>query len=166
MCPYSIFLSKEDCGRAGLALGGSLLDREVKKVSLSSAPFGCSIDISAGAGYILYNSSRGKNDGNYQSVCSKGSFTLLPRTYKGGCPSLMNVSKDNCEAAGLSIGGKMSNNGKMYEGSWSHVPFGCSIGGGSGRLDFIHYNSDTNGKNNGYYASLCHELPVSDVDSS
>ena len=77
----------------------------------------------------------------------------------------MNVSKDNCAAAGLSAGGKMSNNGKMVEGSWSWVPFGCNIGGGSGGT-FIHYNSDTNGENNGNYASLCHELPVSDVDSS
>merc|ERR1719330_1528316 len=54
-CPASMFLSKEDCRSAGLAVGGVLLDREIKEGSWSTAPHGCSINFSNG-NYVLYNS--------------------------------------------------------------------------------------------------------------
>ena len=160
MCPYSMYLSKEDCRQAGLAVGGFLLDGKVKEGSWSWLPFGCSINQSSGN--IHYNSSRGDNNGHYQPVCSKGSFTSLPETFEGGCPSSMNVSKGNCAAIGLSAGGKLHNE-KVIEGSWGHVPYGCSI---KEEDSEILYNSKSNGENNGSYASLCHKLPVSDFDSS
>ena len=75
----------------------------------------------------------------------------------------MSIGKDICIAAGLSAGGKLRN-GNLVEGSWDkEAPFGCFIYPG----DYsIHYNNNQKGTNPGNQRSLCHELPVSDIDSS
>ena len=113
-CPSFMFLSKNNCKAAGLAVGGILQDGKISEGSWSRVPFGCSINVNGG--YIHYNSYRGENDGNYQPVCSKGSFTLLPKSFKGGCPSSMDLSKEGCIAAGLSAGGKLRD-GNLVEAS-------------------------------------------------
>eukprot|EP00559_Dactyliosolen_fragilissimus_P002088 CAMPEP_0184871508 /NCGR_PEP_ID=MMETSP0580-20130426/40756_1 /TAXON_ID=1118495 /ORGANISM="Dactyliosolen fragilissimus" /LENGTH=2372 /DNA_ID=CAMNT_0027374173 /DNA_START=995 /DNA_END=8116 /DNA_ORIENTATION=+ len=154
MCPSFIFLSKENYKAAGLAVGGLLLDGKVKEGSWNRAPFGCSINVKNGWD-IIYNSFHGENNGDYQPVCSKGSFTLLPKSFIGGCPSSMNVSKEDCAAAGLSAGGKLPY-GKNFEVTWDYAPFGCFI---SSVNSIVHYNSDNTGVNNGYDKSVCHELP-------
>ena len=77
----------------------------------------------------------------------------------------MNVRKDNCAAAGLSAGGKFFNE-NVIEGSWGDVPYGCSIKVYQGDST-IYYNSDIAGVNSKVrFTSLCHELPVSNVDIS
>ena len=157
-CPSLMYLSKEDCRKAALSLGGKLKNGSVADISVDHLPLGCSIQRATADTY--YNNRQGENNGKYKPVCNKGSFTLLPKIYRGGCPSLMNVSKEDCVAAGLSAGGKLRN-GNLVEGRWSHVPFGCSLINVT-----IHYNSNINGINNGVCASLCHELPVSDIDTS
>ena len=153
-CPSFMFLSKDNCKAAGLAVGAILQDGKVSEGSWSGVPFGCSINVNGG--YIHYNSYRGENDGNYQPVCSKGSFTLLPKSFKGGCPLSMGLSKEGCAAAGLSAGGKLRD-GNLVEGSWGHTPFGCFI---LPEDSAIHYNSNDNGVNDGRFESLCHELSV------
>ena len=159
-CPSFMLLSEGDCKQEGLAVGGRLLNGEIQKVSLSSAPFGCSIN-KFDRSYILYNSLRGTNNGNFEPVCSKGSFTLLPESYKGGCLSPRNIDKEGCVAAGLSVGGTLKDE-KLIEVSMDKLPFGCSIQSGGN----IHYNSNMNGINDANYSSLCHELPVSNRNFS
>ena len=75
----------------------------------------------------------------------------------------MDISKEDCVAAALSAGGELRN-GKMKEGSWGNVPFGCSFEIG-GLLDdnAVHYNTNTTGVNDGRFSSICHRLPVSHI---
>jgi len=155
-CPSSMFLSKEDCRSAGLAVGGVLLDREIKEGSWSTAPHGCSINFSNG-NYVLYNSFHGTNNGNYQPVCGKGSFTYLPNRKGLACPLSMSVSKEDCVAAGLSVGGRLRNGKELVEGSWGHTPFGCYIEADEDNA--IHYNNNQKGTNDGRYRPICYELP-------
>ena len=163
-CPSSMFLSKDDCARAAVAVGGILQGGKVKEGSWSWVPFGCSINVSpVNGGHILYNSYHGTNNGIYQPVCSKGEFTLLPKSYKGGCPSSKDINKEECAAAALSAGGGLRN-GNMLEGSWGNVPFGCSIETGASNGDnAVHYGTNKNGVNDGRFSSICHRLPVSHI---
>ena len=158
-CPASMYLSEEDCIRAGLALGGTLRGDKLIIGWWSNKPFGCSF-FEIGENHdlaIAYNAYPGKNDGISEPVCSKGSFTLLPKSFKGGCPSSMNISKEDCAAAALSAGGNLRH-GKLVEVSWDHAPYGCFI---TADKKQAHYNS--NGVNDGNYESLCHELLVSEI---
>ncbi len=159
-CPSFMFLSKEDCVTAGLEVGGVLYQNSrLIDGSWSFVPFGCFINQNDSV--IHYNSyNNGVNDGNRQPVCSKGSFTLLPKTFKGGCPSSMGVSKEGCAAAGLSAGGILRDGG-LVEWSWPDEPPGCFIWDGDSA---VHYNDDTSAENiNARSTSVCHELPVSKV---
>ena len=117
-------------------------------------PFRCSIGLD---GIIPYNSLNGENNGDYLSVCSKGSFTLLPPLTGLSCPLPMHVNRESCEAAALSIGGKLQD-GTLLDGSYDSVLFGCSIHSEAGSETY--YNSNTNGINDGNYTSICHKLPV------
>ncbi len=158
-CPAHMYLSKDDCISAGLELEGTLRNGNLVEGSWGDAPFGCFISNDDLA--IHYNSNRnGQNGGRFQPVCSKGEFTLLPRSFTGGCPASMNISRDDCVASALSVGGRL-NDGKLTEVSNIDAPFGCSL---SGDDDTIHYNTE-NGVNNGDYSSLCHKLPVSSFDN-
>ena len=155
-----MYLSKEDCIRAGLALGGILRSGKLSEGSWDFVPFGCSLATKSDHA-ILYNVKHGKNNGRFESVCSKGSFTLLPKSFEGGCPSSMNISKEDCAAAALSAGGKLRH-GKLVEGSWGHTPYGCFIRAVNNE-EFACYNSKEDGINSGNYESLCHELLVSEI---
>ena len=78
------------------------------------------------------------------------------RTESSGSWSFMNVDKEGCMAAALSVEGVLRHDGLFKEVEWPYAPFGCSIGNDN----LIYYNNET-GVNNGNYASICHELPVS-----
>ena len=52
---------------------------------------------------IHYNSLHGQSNSNYEPVCSKGLFTLLPNLSSVGFLLSMIVSKKDCVAAGLSV---------------------------------------------------------------
>ncbi len=154
-CPSFMFLSKKDCVNAGLEVGGTLRNGKLVEGAWGHAPFGCFTY--EGDSAIHYNSYHGKNDGRYQPVCSKGILTHLPASKQVSCPSSMNVSKEGCAAAGLSVGGKLRD-GNLVEGTWGFTPFGCFLSSGDSA---VHYNNNVNGKNDGGFSSLCHELPVS-----
>jgi len=53
------------------------------------------------------------------------------------CPSGTEVTKEECTAAGLALGGNLRND-KLVEGRWHHVAKGCSLQRSSGD---IHYNT-------------------------
>ena len=153
-CPSFMKVNKEDCAVAGLSLGGRLRDGKLVEGSWHHISFGCSIQE---GGDIHYNDNiYNKKNTDHQPVCKKGGFTILPARSFDSCPSFMDVSKEDCLAAGLSIGGRVRD-GKLVElveGSWPHVSFGCSIQGSGGD---IHYNNNLNGKNtnNGGYLPVC-----------
>ncbi len=160
-CPKFMFLSKEDCADAGLAVGGTLRNGKLLEGSWGHLPFGCLI-YHEGDAAIYYNSRYGRNDGRWESVCSRGSLTLFPKSFTGGCPPSMDFStSQECAAAGLTAGGRLLS-GSVAKGSWDHLPSGCSILQSNGG---IYYNSNSTGVNNGDYSSLCHELPVSNFNT-
>ena len=82
-------------------------------------------------------------------VYEKEAFTL-PGSFIT-CPSFMDVSKEDCAAAGLSVGGKLRD-GKLVEGSWHHVSVGCSLQGNGGD---IHYNNMLDAQNTHHYIPVC-----------
>lgn len=153
-CPPSMFLSKADCVKAGVAVGGSLKNSNLVDGSFPNAPFGCSIWKEGSV--IHYNRSPGVNNGDYWPVCNKGSFKVLPQSFTGGCKS-MNIDKDECVAAGLSVGGRLQHGGNLVDGSFGNAPFGCSLAGSD---NDITYNSQQ-GANDGNYASICRRPQVS-----
>ncbi len=65
---------------------------------------------------------------------------MLPPKHDSRCPSSIEVSKDECSAAGLAVGGILQNDG-VVEGSWNDRPSGCSFG------PDIQYNNNPNGDN-------------------
>eukprot|EP00957_Ditylum_brightwellii_P110047 8394267-Ditylum_brightwellii.AAC.1 len=95
----------------------------------------------------------GENNGNYESVCGEGKFIKLPTLFKGECPSSMLISKEECAAAVLSVGGKIGVDG-IVEGSFEEAPFGCSKHTVD---DTAYYNAKMDGLNDGNYESMCHE---------
>merc|ERR1712142_1107661 len=66
------------------------------------------------------------------------------------CPSYLDVSKADCVAAGLSVGGRLRNGG-LVEGSWHHVSVGCSLQGNGD----IHYNTKVDAQNTGGFFPVC-----------
>lgn len=67
----------------------------------------------------------------------------------------MNIDKEDCAAAGLSVGGVLRD-GKLLEISSGQNPFGCFLS--SHNDNGIAYNDYADGVNNGDYSSLCHKL--------
>jgi len=67
------------------------------------------------------------------------------------CPDSTDVSEQDCEAAGLAVGGVLRD-GELVKGSWHHVSFGCSLQRESGD---IHYNTWTAAKNTDHYTPVC-----------
>jgi len=104
-----------------------------------------------------------KRNGQWHSVggvTSYGTFTRwcpgyykLPAPKPISCPPSSAVRKDDCITAGLAAGGKLRNN-ILVEGSWKHVPYGCSLQ--SGGDNAVHYNHQQ-GYNDGGYTSVCVE---------
>ncbi len=76
---------------------------------------------------------------------------MLPSNSR--CPLSIEVAKDECEAAGLAVGGVLQNDG-VVEGSWDNKPDGCFF------QPEIHYNNmpriqiKSAGYNVGNYASI------------
>jgi len=85
-----------------------------------------------------------------------GKFETLPVQYMS-CPALMDVRKEDCVAAGLSVGGKLRD-GKLVEGRWSHIPTGCSLQDPSIHPTYagdIHYNSNLHPTTNRGFRPIC-----------
>jgi len=79
----------------------------------------------------------------------------LPGSFKS-CPSFMHVTKEDCAAAGLSLGARLRD-GILVEGHWNQVSFGCAIPGGHGD---IHYNTKTDATNSNGYQPVCKKETV------
>ena len=156
-CPSSMYLSRQDCATAVLTVGGRLRDGGVPSGSFGDRPFGCSME-TKGDQAAHYNTFLGENAGYYESVCGKGRFMELPKLFEGECPLSMHISKEECAAAGLSVGGRL-NNGNLIEGVWDTAPFGCSISYEDN--DAVYYNGNADGVNDGRFSSLCLEPAVS-----
>ena len=157
-CPSSMYLSRQDCATAGQAVKAHLQDGNLLEGS-AWVPPGCSINSASGNGYIIFNSDTGENDGHYKPICRKGKFMLLPSSYKGACPSSMEISKEDCAAVGISVEGTLEGSGDLSEVDRHDIPYGCSLGSDG----TITYNDNQNGKNNKKeYTSICHEVSVSD----
>lgn len=73
------------------------------------------------------------------------------------CPPRMSVSKQDCLAAGLALGGK-KRDGKMVVGNWHHTPPGCFLAGA------VHYSHNPNGKNDGRFEPVCKKYIVKEGD--
>jgi len=68
------------------------------------------------------------------------------------CPLDSATSKDDCLAAGYSVGGSLQNNNELVEGSWGDKPSGCFL---SEDDNVIHYNSDPIGADGDNNVLVC-----------
>lgn len=136
---------KADCVAAGLSVGGRLRNGKLVEGRWHHVSVGCSLQ---GDGVIHYNTKvNAQNTGGFIPVCKKAS--KLPSSMKF-CPSSIAVSKEDCVAAGLSVGGKLRN-GQLVEGRWEHVSVGCSLQGNGD----IHYNTKVDAKNTYGFIPVC-----------
>lgn len=151
VCPTALDVSKDDCVAAGLGVGGRLRHDEIVEGAYYWTPPGCFIEPERFGDIHWNNDINGVNDQRYTSVCRKGFYTIAPM--HSSCPAHSGVTKDDCIAAGLALGGTLRR-GKLLEGVWTHTPTGCFIE--PGRNNNIHYNHRRrNVKNDGRYTSVC-----------
>jgi len=67
----------------------------------------------------------------------------------------VDVSKEDCVRAGLEVNGKLRD-GMLTDGSWDHVPFGCSLQQPS---KDIHYNTKVDARKPVGYIPVCTQDP-------
>ncbi len=72
------------------------------------------------------------------------------------CPLETSIGKEECSAAGLSVGGKLQND-MLIEESWNDKPSGCFLTRGD---NVIHFNKNTTGASSDNYISMCGEIEV------
>jgi hypothetical protein len=80
-------------------------------------------------------------------------FTTVPSDHV--CPTALDVSKDDCVAAGLGVGGRLRHD-EIVEGAFYWTPPGCFIE--PKRFGDIHWNNDINGVNDQRYTSVCRKV--------
>lgn len=144
--------SQLECVAAAKSVGGQLRDNEFIVGDYTNAPFGCFIDPSDAA--IHYGrEERGVNIGTYQSVCKREAdeATLLPGRKGTQCSPGEDFAKEDCTAAGESLGGNLRS-GSLLVGSWADAPYGCFL---ESRDNAIHFNTNAGGTNNGSYEPVC-----------
>jgi len=74
-CPTTSTLSREECVRAGLALGATLRDGDVVEGSWDNTPSGCFVNPGEDNAIHYSNNPHGKGgNGRYTSLCSKTSY--------------------------------------------------------------------------------------------
>ena len=73
--------------------------------------------------------------------CYSQDYIVLPPKRNSRCPLSIEVAKDECEAAGLAVGGVLQDDETVVEGSWNNRPSGCFFG------PKIHYNTNGDGVN-------------------
>merc|ERR1719334_411737 len=74
------------------------------------------------------------------------------------CPRSLDVSKEDCAAAGLSVGGELRNGTPTTEGSWNIASAGCSLLGNE-----IRYNWNDQPRNDGGSIPVCKPFSFDDA---
>jgi len=148
-------VSKEDCVGAGLSIGGILRDGDLVQGDWSHAPLGCFLAEDFAVHYNT-NPNGTMDDSRYSSICRKMFTKVTKKDGSAGreCPLGADVSKENCIAAGLSLGGILRD-GKLIVGSWEHTPHGCFVAEDLA----VHYSSNQNinkASNDARYSAICH----------
>ena len=73
------------------------------------------------------------------------------------CPLESGINKEDCSAAGLSVGGSLENN-ELTEGSWDDKPSGCLL---SGEKNVVQFNSNPVGaKGDNSTVLVCNNIEV------
>eukprot|EP00592_Proboscia_alata_P008929 CAMPEP_0194353096 /NCGR_PEP_ID=MMETSP0174-20130528/1440_1 /TAXON_ID=216777 /ORGANISM="Proboscia alata, Strain PI-D3" /LENGTH=1200 /DNA_ID=CAMNT_0039121471 /DNA_START=74 /DNA_END=3673 /DNA_ORIENTATION=+ len=156
-CKSGHDISQEECMCAALSLGGNPRDDQLIIGGWAHTPSGCFIQEKDKAIHFGTNID-GTNFGTFQPVCitEKAKARLLPSHKGNKCAEGLDFSKDDCIAAALSAGGYLRD-GDIAVGDWSYAPSGCFIKSSD---KAIHFGTNIDGINNGYFRPVCIPEPV------
>mmetsp|Transcript_42656 Transcript_42656/g.43212 ORF Transcript_42656/g.43212 Transcript_42656/m.43212 type:complete len:261 (-) Transcript_42656:65-847(-) len=151
-CAPGYHLTKDECAREATSLGGFVVNNKLAVGHWHNVAYGCSI--SARGGRVFYNVNfNAFNDGTYTPVCKAltNEVTLLPSGQGIKCRTYYDFSEAECVAAASLVGGNLRG-GILLVGNWPTAPSGCFVEASD---KAIHYSTNTNGINDGYFQPVC-----------